>query len=96
MLDSGVTRLLTGYWLNEKQDVSCQNAVTTSHTTKDEESVLAERSSISAGPELLIPDGGLTAWLQCVGSFAILFNSFGPINSFSMISIVERLYHISN
>lgn len=67
------------------QDVPCLNAVTTSQTPKDEEGVLAERSSISAGPDLAIPDGGLTAWLQCAGSFALLLNSFGLINSFGMI-----------
>ena len=31
-----------------------------------------------------IPDGGFTAWLQCAGSFALLLNSFGLINSFGV------------
>lgn len=29
-----------------------------------------------------IPDGGLVAWLQCMGSFFLLMNSFGIINSY--------------
>ena len=85
MPSSRVTRLLTGSWTNRKRDLSYRNAVTTFHTTKDEEGAPAERSSTPAGPDLLTLDGGLTAWLQCAGSFALLLHSFGLIDSFKMI-----------
>lgn len=29
-----------------------------------------------------IPDGGLTAWIQCAGCFVLFFNSWGIVNAF--------------
>lgn len=40
------------------------------------------RSSPEVGDD--IPDEGFTAWLQCAGSFALLLNSLGLINSFGV------------
>ena len=34
-----------------------------------------------------IPDGGHMAWLQCAGSFSLLLNSFGVINSFGRFAL---------
>ena len=31
-----------------------------------------------------IPDGGLIAWIQCAGSFSLMLNSFGIVNSFGL------------
>lgn len=38
-----------------------------------------------------IPDGGTTAWLQCAGSFSLLLNSFGVINSYGVVQILNCL-----
>lgn len=36
------------------------------------------------------PDGGFTAWLQCAGAFAMLFNSWGLVNAFGTIIVVPQ------
>lgn len=36
----------------------------------------------SKRPEIVIPDGGLTAWLQCASSFCLFFNCWGIVNTF--------------
>ena len=38
-----------------------------------------------------IPDGGTIAWLQCAGSFSLLLNSFGVVNSFGVFQIISYL-----
>lgn len=43
-------------------------------------------------PSLNIPDGGLVAWLQCAGSFSLLLNSFGVINSFGASTLIDCSY----
>ena len=45
----------------------------------DPEDEITVSSNVAAST---IPDAGLTAWLQCAGSFSLLLNSFGIVNSF--------------
>ena len=72
---------------------------------RDSQDTVIASSSESAGKKLegdatlpedsaaSIPDGGLNAWLQCVGSFFLLMNSFGVINSFgSALKTQHRPY----
>lgn len=45
---------------------------------------LAEKQQDNERPDAIsaIPDGGLTAWLQCVSSFSLFFNTWGIVNTF--------------
>ena len=39
---------------------------------------------------LVVPDGGLMAWLQCAAGFCIFFNTWGLLNSFgTLVCIVH-------
>ncbi|KAL2142700.1 hypothetical protein VTI28DRAFT_788 [Corynascus sepedonium] len=51
--------------------------------TKPEERA-AETGATPASPADSVPDGGLMAWLQVVGSAAILVNTWGMINTFGV------------
>ena len=45
-----------------------------------------EKSPMQTPPQPpAAPDGGLIAWVQCAGSFALVFNSWGIVNSFGMV-----------
>ena len=37
-----------------------------------------------------IPDGGFTAWLQCVAGFCIFFNTWGLLNSFGTLVYIAH------
>ena len=57
---------------------------------KDEEQ--DDQSVIVRPDDDSIPDGGLVAWLQVLGSFMIFFNTWGVVNSFG----VYQTYYENN
>ena len=54
------------------------------------------RRVIPSGTPSDIPDGGLVAWLQCVGSFILFFNSWGIVNTFGKCGEYAGLPNRSN
>ena len=45
---------------------------------------------------IIQPDGGLTAWLQVLGSFLINFNNWGLVNSFGVFQAFYEAHHLSH
>lgn len=71
---------------------SCRNA---SPQGPSHQNNPAQRDELSRGrsQSITIPDGGLLAWSQCAGSFFLLFNSFGIINSFGQFLACAANFH---
>ena len=49
----------------------------------------------SGRPPIIQPDGGLTAWLQVMGSFLINFNNWGLVNSFGVFQAFYETHYLS-
>lgn len=62
-----------------------------SRVSRNEKATEQEEEVIPWNLASTIPDGRTTAWLQCAGSFSLLLNSFGLVNSFGVFRIVSCL-----
>ena len=68
-----------------------ENCLGASDLARSEKSTDREEETTVSNVASTIPDGGLIAWLQCAGSFSLLLNSFGVVNSFGVLEILESL-----
>lgn len=67
---------------DEEKALETQQQARVVFTPANVESTENQQDNESLDAISAIPDGGLTAWLQCVGSFSLFFNSWGIVNTF--------------
>jgi hypothetical protein len=69
--------------------ISTDSAKVESDATTATESTSVQKQPASGPPPP--PDGGFTAWLQCAAGFCVFFNTWGLLNSFGMLNWYTRL-----
>lgn len=72
-----------------------ENALPPSKEEDAEKSDQKEESQPQANGEHSIPNGGLKAWLQVLGSFMLFFNTFGILKYVPPSLFGQQLRHYS-
>ena len=75
----------------EIAQMSNENSLSACRIPRSEKTNEREEETMPSNLASIIPDGGTTAWFQCAGSFSLLLNSFGVVNSFGVFQIVDCL-----
>ncbi|KAI1410325.1 putative MFS monocarboxylate transporter [Hypoxylon sp. FL1857] len=75
-----------------------ENGIVSSDQSSNQNEKKVEIAKVVGSDGDVPPDGGLVAWLQVVGGFALLFNTWGMINTFGVFQTyyeTELLQHMS-